>query len=100
RDRRLEDRPAVDRARGLDEALEAEEGLDALDAHLVAVGVARAEVVRAGAKRLDRVVPAEAAAGLEEVHHRVVTLEEALPDLGLGRLLGVRAVGAEALAQP
>jgi len=63
-DRRLDDRPAVNRARRLEEALVAQEGLDAVDAHLVAVGVALAEVVGACAERRDRVVPAEAPAGL------------------------------------
>ena len=86
-------------ARRVDEALVVEEGLDAVDALLVAVGVGLAEVVRARGEHLQRLVPAEAAAGLDEVPHRVVARRQALADAGEGRLLGVHAVGAEALAQ-
>jgi len=95
----LDERPSVQRARRLGEARVVEERLDPLDPHIGAIGVRLAEVVRPRGKRLGCLMATEAPTGANEVARRVPARRQPLADAREGRLLRVRFVGPEPLAE-
>jgi hypothetical protein len=99
-DGRNDDRSTVDLlGRAHDRGVGSEE-LDAVDEHLVPVGVGLPEVVGpAGQHRLRLVPPSEAAAGPNEVGSGVVPLDELWREVGLEALAAVLAIGTEPAPQ-
>jgi hypothetical protein len=99
-DRGLDNGAAVQFAGRLHETLVAQERLDAVDAHVVAVGVGLAEVIGSRRQRCQILDPSQTTAGADEIAHGVVARRQPLANHPRkGGLLGVGSVGAETLAQ-